>query len=69
MDLRRDATLFPARLGAKAGKSGMKELFAEPKVKKDGTLSKVGCWIISACSIHMNAANRAVQGSLHEWCY
>ena len=37
----RDAALIPARLGAKASKTGMKELFAEPKVKKDGTLSKV----------------------------
>jgi hypothetical protein len=41
--LARDAKLFPQRLGAKGSgaKTGMKELFAEPKIKKDGTLSKV----------------------------
>ena len=34
---------MPRRLGngsSPSAKTGMKELFAEPKVKKDGTLSK-----------------------------
>ena len=38
----RDQKLFPSKLsGPTSAKTGMKELFAQPKLKKDGTQSKV----------------------------
>ena len=42
--LHREDVLVPKRMSngtSPSAKTGMKELFAEPKVKKDGTLSKV----------------------------
>lgn len=44
LDACRENVLVPKRLSngaSPSAKTGMKELFAEPKVKKDGTLSKV----------------------------
>ena len=37
----RDRKLFPQSLAVTSAKTGMKELFAQPKMKKDGTASKV----------------------------
>ena len=45
----RDQKLFPSKLGPISAKTGMKELFAQPKMKKDGTQSKVRIFWLS-CS-------------------
>ena len=56
----RDQKLIPTKLGPKRGKTGMKELFAQPKLKKDGTQSKVCVLLCFNTALQAHAEHQGV---------